>query len=74
MISIGQGIRIARLQANWSQKRLAMALGVDASYLSMIEANKRVPSIEVLARIAEECHLKLSQLVLFCEEMEGAKR
>jgi transcriptional regulator with XRE-family HTH domain len=40
----------------------------------MIEANKRVPSIEVLARIAEECHLKLSQLVLFCEEMEGAKR
>jgi transcriptional regulator with XRE-family HTH domain len=74
MISLGQGIRVARLQAKWSQKRLAKVLGVDASYLSMIEANKRVPSLEVLARIADECRLKLSQLVLFCEEMEGAKR
>lgn len=74
MISLGQGIRGARLQANWSQKRLAQVLGVDASYLSMIEADKRVPSLEVLARIADECHLNLSQLVLLCEAMEGTKR
>lgn len=73
MIALGQGIRVARLQASWSQKRLAKVLGVDASYLSMIEANKRVPSIEVLARIADEYHLKLSQLVLLCEAMEGTK-
>jgi transcriptional regulator with XRE-family HTH domain len=73
MISLGQGIRVARLQAKWSQKRLARALGVDASYLSMIEANKRVPSLEVLARIADECRLKLSQLVLLCETMDGTK-
>jgi transcriptional regulator with XRE-family HTH domain len=71
MIKMGQGIRVARLQAKWSQKRLAKVLGADASYLSMIEANKRVPSLEVLARIADECHLKLSQLVLFCEATEG---
>lgn len=74
MISLGQGIRVARLQANWSQKRLAKVLGVDASYLSMIESNKRVPSLEVLASIADECHLKLSQLVLLCEAMEGTKQ
>jgi len=74
VIALGQGIRVARLQAKWSQKRLAKVLSVDASYLSMIEANKRVPSIEVLARIADECHLKLSQLVLLCEAMEGTKR
>jgi transcriptional regulator with XRE-family HTH domain len=73
MISLGQGIRVARLQAKWSQKRLAKVLGVDASYLSMIEANKRVPSLEVLARIADECRLKLSQLVLLCETMDGTK-
>lgn len=71
MISLGQGIRLARIQANWSQKKLAKIHSVDASYVSMIEADKRVPSLEVLARIADECHLKLSQLVLLCEAMGG---
>ena len=70
----GAGIKRARLQAGWSQKKLAKIMGIEASYISLIEADKRVPSLEVLERIAQECSLRLSHLVQLCETMDNASR
>lgn len=53
MDHIGRAIRIARVSKGLSQKDLADAASVSASYLSQIEREHRQPSDALIVRIAE---------------------
>lgn len=45
-------VRRARLAADLSQEQLAFDAGVDRTYISQVERQKRNPTIIILARIA----------------------
>jgi len=52
---------------------LAKLIGVDSSYVSRIEANKRLPSIENLEQIAKELSVPLYLIILLASEKEDLK-
>jgi|APFre7841882590_1041340.scaffolds.fasta_scaffold199810_1 transcriptional regulator with XRE-family HTH domain len=49
---IGHWIMVRRAMLRMSQARLAKAIGVDQSYISLIERNERPLTEELLQRIA----------------------
>jgi transcriptional regulator with XRE-family HTH domain len=51
---IGENIRIARENKNISQEKLALKLGLDRTYISMLERGKRMASIMTLYALAKE--------------------
>lgn len=51
---IGERVRLFRLNRGLTQVGLADAVGIDETSLRAIEAGRRAPSLDVLARLAEE--------------------
>lgn len=49
----GSAIRKARIERNWSQEELARHLGISRTYLSQLEAGKRLPSRELARKVNE---------------------
>lgn len=50
-MNYGRAIRIARAARRLSQKDLATLSGLDASYISLIEAERRDPSTSAVSRL-----------------------
>ena len=65
-IEIGAAIRQLRLAAGLKQRELAERVGVDATYVSHLEANRREPSIDLLRRIARELDAPPGLLLAIC--------
>lgn len=61
--SLGQQVRDARIAANQTLRGLARDLELSPSYLNDIEFDRRVPSTEVLRRIADRLVLDLDALL-----------
>ncbi len=61
--TIGHNIRLLRKQTHLRQIDLAVAVGVDCSYLSGIENGKRNPTILLLNNIATVLHVPLVRLL-----------
>lgn len=59
---IGYVIKVLRTAAGFKQKDLAEKVGVKGNYLSMIEAGKRDPSINLLRSIAKTLDVPVSYL------------
>lgn len=51
-MSIGHAIKVRRAIAKISQVKLAKAVGVNQSYISMIENDDQIPSTDLLQKIA----------------------
>lgn len=54
MVSLGSTVRRLRNQAELTQQQLADRVGISASYLSHIEADRKEPRIEILRKLAQE--------------------
>jgi transcriptional regulator with XRE-family HTH domain len=67
-MNYGKAIRVTRALADISQRELARALDTDPSYISLLEANKREPSREVLEKLAEAFGVPLHLLILMATE------
>lgn len=67
-MNIGKSIKLLRTMLNIKQKELAKNIGVSSNYLSMIEANKREPSLSFLKSASKELDVPIS--FLFMEDME----
>ena len=52
-MSIGHAIKVRRAIAKISQVKLAKAVGVNQSYISMIENDDQIPSTDLLQKISE---------------------
>ncbi len=63
-MKIGQTIRILRTAKQVSQGALASSLEVTAGYLSLIEQDKREPSLSFLKRVGEYFELPVGFLLL----------
>ena len=60
---IGKNIRVLRKKENLSQIDLAVAVGIDRSYLSEIENGKRNVTIMLLQNIATILTVKIEDLL-----------
>ena len=67
-MNYGKAIRVTRALADISQRELAKALDTDPSYISLLEANKREPSREVLEKLAAAFNVPLHLLILLATE------
>ena len=69
----GKAIRICRAARGLSQKNLATKVGLDSSHISLIEAEKRSPSLETIERIAKSLGVPLHLLTLLASEQKDVK-
>lgn len=58
----GTNMRRYRLAAELSQEELAARMGVEQYYISGLEAGRRNPTLETVARVAEALGVKVGQL------------
>jgi len=56
-MSLGKNIKLARFNAGLKQKELAELLGISTNYLSLVENDKREPSISFLKALADEINI-----------------
>jgi XRE family transcriptional regulator, master regulator for biofilm formation len=68
-----KAVRIARSIAGFSQGELADRAGLDRSYLSLIESDKRKPTTETLESISKALELPFPLLTLLAVEKEDSK-
>lgn len=73
-MNLGRAIRLCRQRIGWTQELLASNVGISTSYLSLIEADKRDPSISTVRRIARAMEIPFSVLIFLAadrSELEG---
>lgn len=68
---LGEALRLIRVYHDMKQKDAADALGLSTSYLSEIEKGRKVPTLDVLHRYAENFGMPLSSILFFAETVEG---
>jgi transcriptional regulator with XRE-family HTH domain len=73
-MNYGKAIRIARSIADISQGDLAERCGLDRSYLSLIEGEKRKPTVKTLQAISHALEIPFHLLTLLATDGEDAKR
>ncbi|SFJ22183.1 helix-turn-helix domain-containing protein [Myroides guanonis] len=61
-MTIGETIKINRLEKDISQKDLAKKIGVDVSFLCKVEKNEKKLSLDKLELISEMLSLELNEL------------
>lgn len=66
----GKAIRICRAARGLSQTDLASQLDLSPSYLSLLEAGKRHPSLKTLERVSRTLHVPSHLLLLLASEPE----
>lgn len=67
-MTLGNAIKLIRTARNLRQRELASQLKVSANYLSMLEANRRVPSVTFLKKIAAKLQVPAGLFLLWSEE------
>jgi len=60
---IGQEIRNVRIKAGLSQEKLASMANVHRTYISLLERNKKSPTLEVFFRICRALRVSPSKLL-----------
>jgi len=72
-MNYAKAIRIIRSAKKLSQQELADKVSLDASYISLIEKGKRVPTIKVLKNISDELGVPFHLLTLLASDKEDLK-
>jgi len=62
-IAFGKTLRKRRMKASLSQEKLALACGLDRTYISLLERGLRQPSLTTLFQIAKSLGVAPSQIV-----------
>lgn len=63
LVVFGKNLKKARIEKGLSQEELALDIGFDRTYISLLERAKRNPSLITIYKIAN--HLKVSVKDLF---------
>ena len=66
-MTLGNAIKLIRTARNVKQRDLASELNVSPNYLSMLEANRRVPSVAFLRKIASKLQVPAGLFLLWAE-------
>ena len=71
---LGKELRKARTRAGLTQEELAFAAHVDRTYISMLENDKKSPTVDMLMRLCQSLGITASQLLAIVEAaMKNAK-
>ena len=70
---IGKALKRTRQFHRMKQVDLAERLGLSKSYLSEIESDTKVPSLDVLQKYSEAFGVPVSSFLLFSESMESGE-
>jgi len=62
-MNLGKRLRDCRISFDITQQQLATSLDVTSQHISAIEQDKRAPSLELLARMAEELGVTTDYLI-----------
>ena len=65
---LGQELRKAREAAGLSQEQLAFEAGVHRTYVSLLERDKKSPTLAVLFRVCKALNISASQLIASVEK------
>ena len=64
-VTLGNAIKLIRTARHLTQRKLAKQLKVSANYLSLIESDKRDPSLSFLNRLAAQLGVPVAMLFVF---------
>jgi len=67
---ISNGITKARKEKNFTQTEIATMVGIDRSYYNLIENGFRLPSIDIVSKIAKLIGLSLEEFYKAHKELE----
>ncbi|WP_423172997.1 helix-turn-helix domain-containing protein [Stenotrophomonas maltophilia group sp. CASM56] len=70
VMNVGQAIRLCRTQRGVSQSAIATRASCSVSYLSMLENNKRDPTLSTIAKIAEALHVPVGLLFVLAADQD----
>jgi transcriptional regulator with XRE-family HTH domain len=59
----GKRLRQLRLDAGWTQEKLAEAAGITATYTSDLERGTKVPSLTIVLRISRAFRISVAELL-----------
>lgn len=67
-MNVGRAIRLCRVQRGASQGSVARQASCSVSYLSMLENNKRDPTLSTLAKVAHALQIPVGLLFFLASE------
>lgn len=70
-MTLGNAIKLIRTARGVKQIQLAKSLKTSPNYISLVEKDKREPSISFLTRLSKELEVPLSMFFM-CQELEGS--
>lgn len=65
---LGNELRKAREEANLTQEELSFGAGVDRTYISQLENNKKSPTVDLLFRLCDAMGVRASELIARVEK------
>ena len=72
-MNIGNAIRTIRKKYGMTQNQFAGHIGITQTHLSLLEKNKRNPSIDVLERMSQQVFIPLPILLWFSVDEKDVK-
>lgn len=70
-MKVGRLIKSLRISFGWQQKDLAEKLKISTNYLCQIETGKRIPSADIVERIANEFNISKDALNFLSTDTPG---
>ncbi|MBT8004609.1 MAG: helix-turn-helix transcriptional regulator [Rhodospirillales bacterium] len=70
---LSEALRLIRVFHDLKQSELAAHLGLSKSYLSEIENGRKIPTLEVINKYAEEFNIPVSSIIFFSEQLNSNK-
>ena len=66
---LGEEIRKARLKAGLTQESLAFDAGVSRNYVSLLELNRKSPTVDMLMRLCKAMGVSAAKMIARVEKM-----
>lgn len=73
-MNLGKSIHTLRKRKNLSQDEFSNLIDIDQSYLSLIENNRKKPSIKLLEKISERTDIPLPVIMFFSLSESDVKK
>jgi transcriptional regulator with XRE-family HTH domain len=70
----GEELKKAREEAGMTQETLAFEANVHRTYVSLLERNKRSPTLDILFRICDALNVKASDLIVRVEAKRAKRK
>lgn len=71
---LGDELKKARLKAKMTQEQLSFEAGLDRTYISQLENDRKSPTVDVLFRLCEALGASASKLLARVERLRSAPK